>query len=218
MTNDPEIKARILEWQRKYHIRDDDPAMALIELLTIYGVDGRSTGETAAPAVAPEEVKALAATSERTGRLLEEIKEVLHQKPEQVEPDHETREILLLSEKSNLQLSELKEIIGKLQSQSLSEQDVKGILSSSERTSFLLAELKEIIGKVQLKELAEQFQTYHEGIDFATQKMALIIKEGDDLLARLGKVAAQINPIARGAVVVLMLFSGVVGWLIAKLF
>jgi hypothetical protein len=31
-------------------------------------------------------------------------------------------------------------------------------------------------------------------------------------------VAAQINPVARGAIFVLMLFSGVVGWLIAKLF
>lgn len=152
--NDPELRAKILEWQKKYQIRDDDPAMALIDLLSIYGFrpEGGATPEfpQQGSLPAPEEFKTL--------------------------------------------------------------------LSNSERTNFLLAELKETISKVQLHELSEQFRTYHEGIDFATQKMALIIKEGDDLLARLGRVAAQINPIARGAVVVLMLFSGIVGWLIAKLF
>ena len=155
ITTDPVVRAQVLEWQKKYQIRDDDPAMALIDLLAIYGFrpEPGATQQSGQPVVnlpPPEEFKSL--------------------------------------------------------------------LSNSERTNFLLAELKETLSQVQLQELSEQFRTYHEGIDFATQKMALIIKEGDDLLARLGRVAAQINPIARGAVVVLMLFSGIVGWLIAKLF
>ena len=34
---DPEIRTRVLEWQKKHQIRDDDPAMAFLELLSIYG-------------------------------------------------------------------------------------------------------------------------------------------------------------------------------------
>lgn len=155
LPTDPELKAHILEWQKKYSIRDDDPAMALIELISIYGHRSAGGDTPQAPIELPN-----------------------FPPPE----------------------------------------EFKTIINNSERTNFLLNELKETLADVQLKELSEQFKTYHEGIDFATQKMALIIKEGDDLLARLGKVAAQISPIARGAVVVLMLFSGIVGWLIAKLF
>lgn len=40
MTENPEIQAKILEWQRRYNIADGDPAMALIELLNIYGYRG----------------------------------------------------------------------------------------------------------------------------------------------------------------------------------
>jgi len=147
---DPIVRARILEWQKKHQINDDDPAMALIELLAIYSIQPGGSSVPSAQLPPPEEFRTL--------------------------------------------------------------------LSNSERTNFLLAELKETIASVQLVELAERFREYHEGIDFATQKMALIVKEGDDLLSRLGKVAAQINPVARGAIVVLMIFSGVVGWLVGKLF
>ncbi|MDD5200224.1 MAG: hypothetical protein PHC88_10535 [Terrimicrobiaceae bacterium] len=61
MTDNPEIQAKILEWQRRYNIADGDPAMALIELLNIYGYRGNEAqvvmvpappGEPAAPAVA----------------------------------------------------------------------------------------------------------------------------------------------------------------------
>lgn len=40
MSENPEIQAKILEWQRRYNIVDGDPAMALIELLNIYGYKG----------------------------------------------------------------------------------------------------------------------------------------------------------------------------------
>lgn len=40
MSENPEIQAKILEWQRRYNIADGDPAMALIELLNIYGYKG----------------------------------------------------------------------------------------------------------------------------------------------------------------------------------
>lgn len=34
--NHPEIRTQVLEWQRRHSIRDDDPAMALLELLDLY--------------------------------------------------------------------------------------------------------------------------------------------------------------------------------------
>jgi hypothetical protein len=37
MSENSEIQAKILEWQRRWNIADGDPAMALIELLNIYG-------------------------------------------------------------------------------------------------------------------------------------------------------------------------------------
>ncbi len=40
MSEQPEIHAKILEWQRRWNIADGDPAMALIELLNIYGYRG----------------------------------------------------------------------------------------------------------------------------------------------------------------------------------
>jgi hypothetical protein len=155
---DPEIRARVLEWQKKHQIRDDDPAMAFLELLSIYG-----RLQASAPASSPAAL-----------------------------------------DLSKLELPNFEEL--------------KLILSNSERTNFQLQELKEIISRMQLAELAADFKTYHESVDFATKKMALIIKEGDELMVRLNKVGAQINPVARGAVGVLMAVSGVVGWLIAKLF
>ena len=40
MSEQAEIQAKILEWQRRWNIADGDPAMALIELLNIYGYRG----------------------------------------------------------------------------------------------------------------------------------------------------------------------------------
>ena len=43
MSDNSEIQMKILEWQRRYNIADGDPAMALIELLNIYGYKGGGT-------------------------------------------------------------------------------------------------------------------------------------------------------------------------------
>ncbi len=40
MRENSEIQMKVLEWQRRYNIADGDPAMALIELLNIYGYKG----------------------------------------------------------------------------------------------------------------------------------------------------------------------------------
>ncbi len=45
MNENPEIKAKILDWQRRYNIQDGDPAMALLDLLELYE-EGRPTQVT----------------------------------------------------------------------------------------------------------------------------------------------------------------------------
>jgi len=50
MSEHAELQAKILEWQRRWNIADGDPAMALIELLNIYGYRG---GSVAPVIVAP---------------------------------------------------------------------------------------------------------------------------------------------------------------------
>jgi len=50
MSQQSEIQAKILEWQRRWNIADGDPAMALIELLNIYGYHGGVSAAVPAPA------------------------------------------------------------------------------------------------------------------------------------------------------------------------
>lgn len=59
MSENSEIQAKILEWQRRWNIVDGDPAMALIELLNIYGYRGGSVAPViAAPAPVAEGAQA----------------------------------------------------------------------------------------------------------------------------------------------------------------
>src|SRR4051812_11413120 len=48
MSDQSEIQSKILEWQHRWNIADGDPAMALIELLNIYGYR-RGGGDGVAP-------------------------------------------------------------------------------------------------------------------------------------------------------------------------
>lgn len=38
----PEVRAKILEWQKQYQIEDGDPALALLELMNIFQPTGTS--------------------------------------------------------------------------------------------------------------------------------------------------------------------------------
>jgi len=37
MTENPELRAKILDWQRRYNIQDGDPAIAFLELVEMFG-------------------------------------------------------------------------------------------------------------------------------------------------------------------------------------
>lgn len=61
----PEIRAQVLDWQRRHNIRDDDPAMALLELLNVYYHQQPGQG-TSAPEVSSEEISHAVAQAVRS--------------------------------------------------------------------------------------------------------------------------------------------------------
>ncbi len=162
MTEDPELKAKISDWQRRYNIQDGDPAMALLELLELYGRQpsvAPSVGDGSAPRVQIEGFDE---------RVVEQIR------------------------------SEL----------------TPGV----ERLGFETRELKERLEAMHLEGFAEQVATYHEGIDYCTKKLDVVKKESDAIVVQLNKVAGSINPVSRGAILVLMLAAGGFGWVLGVMF
>ncbi len=165
MTDNPEIKAKILEWQRRYNIQDGDPAMALLELIEIYGRQ---------PAAAPA-----AGATESGG-------------PQTVQ----------IEGFDEAMVEQIRSQLG------------PGI----ERLGFQTQELKQRLDSMNIEGFAEQVAGYHEGIDYCTKKLDVVKKESDSIVVQLNKVANSINPVSRGAVLVLMLASGGFGWILGVMF
>lgn len=59
MIENPEIRAKVLEWQKRYQIEDGDPALALLELVELFGARGGTTTVQADPASAAQISEAL---------------------------------------------------------------------------------------------------------------------------------------------------------------
>lgn len=49
MTDNPELRAKILDWQKRYNIQDGDPAIALLELVQFMGGSASAAPLTGAP-------------------------------------------------------------------------------------------------------------------------------------------------------------------------
>lgn len=63
MTENPELKAKILQWQKTYNISDGDPAMAIIDLLDIYQASRPAfTGDSSAPVIQHVQAGSVSAT------------------------------------------------------------------------------------------------------------------------------------------------------------
>jgi hypothetical protein len=75
MSEPSEIQAKILEWQRRYNIADGDPAMALIELLNIYGY--RSGGTPVVMPPSAEGTPAPAVVTQMDDAAIEQIRSQL---------------------------------------------------------------------------------------------------------------------------------------------
>lgn len=168
MSENPELKAKILEWQKRYNIPDGDPTMAVIELLEIHLASGAiSEGGFAAQTSALTRSSSAAAV-----------------------------ESAVLDEAAVEQLR-------------------SHLMPAIERLSFQTQELKQRLDEMSLDTFAQQLATYHEGIDYCTKKMDVVKKENDAISQQLTKTAESINPITRMAVIVLMLVTGVIGFVIA---
>ncbi len=163
MTEDNELKAKILDWQRRHNIQDGDPAMALLELLEFYGRPAASAAPVSADGT-PQKV--------------------------QIEGFDEA-------------------IVDQIRSE---------LAPGIERLGFQTQELKQKLDAMHLDGFAEQVATYHEGIDYCTKKLDVVKKESDAIVVQLNKVANSINPVSRGAVLVLMLAAGGFGYVLGVMF
>jgi len=82
MNEDPEIQAKIAEWKQRYDIRDDDPIMALLDVLEILrfrspGHDSGAQAETASldPAAIEDLKREVLPTIERLSFQTQELRD-----------------------------------------------------------------------------------------------------------------------------------------------
>lgn len=89
MTENPEIRARILDWQKRYNIQDGDPAIALLELVQFMGGGsapapsggggGGGTANVSSDALAEAMKTALLPVTERLAFQAQELQQKLEQ-------------------------------------------------------------------------------------------------------------------------------------------
>jgi len=102
-----------------------------------------------------------------------------------------------------------------ISSEVLSEAIKTSLLPSLDRVNFQIQELQKRLETTNMEESAKKIEGYHENIDYCTKKLDVVKKEADSLVIKLEKASADIKPITRGAVVMLMLFTGVIGYVLA---
>lgn len=229
MNDNPEIRAKVLEWQRRHNIQDNDPALALIDLLDIYyrapvvvqsaGADGKPSQPLISPEVLSEAVRSSLQPS--MDRLLAQVQEIPRAGSQQgpsaeaisesvrraVQPatDQLLEKIQMVSETPALPIS----------AEVLSDAIRISLLPSLDRVTFQFQELQKKLDVTDVEESRKKIEAYHENIDYCTKKLDVVKKESEALIVKLEKASAQIKPITRGAVMMLVLFSAVIGYVLA---
>lgn len=230
MNDNPEIRAKVLEWQRRHNIQDNDPALALIELLDIYY---RSPSAAAANGKAPVASVDPAALSDAVRSTLQPAIERLSTQVRDLELRSATggsssavsTEKLTESIQSALkpaldrmteQAAEAaKSPAAAIDSATLSESIRANLLPTLDRVTFQLQELQKKIETTNMDESSKKIETFHDNIDYCTKKLDVVKKEADALVLKLEKVSSEIKPITRTAVIMLMLVTGVFGYVLA---
>jgi len=230
MNDNPEIRARVLEWQRRHNIQDNDPALALIDLLDVYYrqplvVQAPTTdGRPAQPLISPEDLsEAVRSTLQPSiDRLVTQVQE-LPRGGGQAAPVN--AEALANSIRQSIQ-PELEKVLAKLQespaatippisAELLSDAIRISLLPSLDRITLQFQELQKKLEVTDVEETLKKIEAYHENIDYCTKKLDVVKKESDALIVKLEKASAEIKPITRGAVLMLMLVAGVIGYVLA---
>ena len=228
MNDNPEIRARVLEWQRRHNIQDNDPALALIDLLDVYyrqplvvqapAADGRP----AAPLVSPEALsEAVRSTLQPSiDRLISQVQEIPRGGGQGAPANAEA---LANSVRQAVQ-PELDKVLAKLGESATAPPISADVLSDAIRISLLpsldritmqFQELQKKLQVTDVEETLKKVEAYHENIDYCTKKLDVVKKESDALIVKLEKASAEIKPITRGAVLMLMLVAGVIGYVLA---
>ncbi|MDX2081987.1 MAG: hypothetical protein SFU53_14475 [Terrimicrobiaceae bacterium] len=262
MNDNPEIRAKVLEWQRRHNVQDNDPALALIELLDIYyrqavvvqapGGDGRPGAPALSPEALSEAVRAaLQPAVERLSVQLRDLERpsplgntdavadavraslqpalerVLSQVRDLDRPSTPYFAPEALAEAVRASIQPALEKLGAqvqenqksaalpVSSEALSEAMRASLLPSLDRVTFQIQELQRRLESTNMEESAKKIESFHDNIDYCTKKLDVVKKESDSLVVKLEKASAEIKPITRGAVVMLMLVTGVVGYVLA---
>lgn len=229
MNENPEIRTKILEWQRRHNIQDNDPALALIDLLDIYYrqpavvASPVSDGRPVQPLVSAEALSEAVRTTLQPSidRLVSQVQEI----PRAGALSSPGAEALSDSVRHALQPA-LDQLLEKIQhapaavaapisSEVLSDAIRISLLPSLDRVTFQFQELQKKLEVTDVEETLKKIEAYHENIDYCTKKLDVVKKESDALIVKLEKAGAQIKPITRGAVMMLMLVSGVIGYVLA---
>ena len=231
MNDNPEIRARVLEWQRRHNIQDNDPALALIDLLDIYyrqpvvrapAADGRPAGPLISPEALSEAVRSTLQPS--IDRLVSQVQEI-PRGGGQAAPLN--AEALANSVRQAVQ-PELEKVLATLRetpkatappisADVLSDAIRISLLPSLDRITLQFQELQKKLEVTDVEETLKKVEAYHENIDYCTKKLDVVKKESEALIVKLEKASAEIKPITRGAVMMLMLMAAVIGYVLANI-
>lgn len=227
MNENPEIRAKVLEWQRRHNIQDNDPALALIDLLDIYYRQPvvvqapLSEGRPVQPLVSAEALSEAVRTTLQPSidRLVAQVQEI----PRAGTLASPGAEALSDSVRHALQpaLDQLFEKIQHAPSAAPISADVLSdairisLLPSLDRVTFQFQELQKKLEVTDVEETLKKIEAYHENIDYCTKKLDVVKKESEALIVKLEKAGSQIKPITRGAVLMLILIAAVIGYIVA---
>lgn len=230
MNDNPEIRARVLEWQRRHNIQDNDPALALIDLLDVYyrqpvvvqapAADGRP----AQPLISPEALSDAVRTTLQPSidRLVAQVQEI----PRGGGPAAPVNPEALATSIRQAVQPELEKVLAKIQetpaatappisADVLSDAIRISLLPSLDRITLQFQELQKKLEVTDVEETLKKIEAYHENIDYCTKKLDVVKKESEGLIVKLEKASAEIKPITRGAVMMLMLVAGIIGYVLA---
>jgi len=228
MNENPEIRAKVLEWQRRHNIQDNDPALALIDLLDVYYRQPVvvqapvSDGRPVQPLVSAEALSEAVRTTLQPSidRLVAQVQEI----PRGGGISPSGAEALSDSVRHALQPA-LDQMLEKIQhapsaaapisSEVLSDAIRISLLPSLDRVTFQFQELQKKLEVTDVEETLKKIEAYHENIDYCTKKLDVVKKESDALIVKLEKASSQIKPITRGAVMMLIVIAAVIGYIVA---
>ncbi len=228
MNENPEIRAKVLEWQRRHNIQDNDPALALIDLLDVYYRQPVvvqapvSDGRPVQPLVSAEALSEAVRTTLQPSidRLVAQVQEI----PRAGGISASGAEALSDSVRHALQPA-LDQMLEKIQhapsaaapisSEVLSDAIRISLLPSLDRVTFQFQELQKKLEVTDVEETLKKIEAYHENIDYCTKKLDVVKKESDALIVKLEKASSQIKPITRGAVMMLIVIAAVIGYIVA---